>query len=79
MRTEANLKTPLFQGHGEDDAVVDIKFGERSYEEMKKLDMDVEFHKYQGLGHGADPEELNDLGEWFKKRIGDGKVPEAKA
>jgi len=63
MRSDANLKTPLFQAHGEDDTVVNIKFGELSHQELKKLDMNVEFHKYPDMGHEANPQELKDLGE----------------
>jgi lysophospholipase I len=73
MRSDANLKTPLFQVHGEDDTVVNIKFGELSHQELKKLDMNVEFHKYPDMGHEANPQELKDLGAWIKARIGVGE------
>ena len=79
MRSDANMKTPLFQAHGIDDGVVKFKFGELSYEEMKKLDMDVEFHKYPGMGHEANPEELKDLGAWIKARIGTDVEPKSQA
>lgn len=79
MRSDANMKTPFFQAHGIDDGVVKFKFGELSYEEMKKLDMDVEFHKYPGMGHEANPEELKDLGAWIKARIGTDVEPKSQA
>jgi predicted esterase len=79
MRSDANLKTPLFQAHGEDDGVVNFKFGEMSHQEMKKLDMDVEFHKYPGMGHEANPQELKDLGAWIKARIGAGEESKSQA
>lgn len=69
MRTDANLNTPLFQAHGEDDVVVDIRFGEMTHVALKELGINVEFHKYESMGHEADPEELNQLGEWISKRI----------
>jgi predicted esterase len=78
MRSDANMKTPLFLAHGVDDSVVRVKFGEMSYEELKKLDVDVEFHKYPGMGHEANPEELKDLGAWIKARIGTDAVPKSE-
>jgi predicted esterase len=70
MRTDANLKTPCFMAHGEDDGVVQYKFGEMSYENLKKLGVDVEFHKIEDMAHEAQPEELNLLGAWLKQRLG---------
>lgn len=67
MRTEANAKTPLFQAHGEDDMTVNYNFGYLSHMFLKKLGINTEFHKYEGMGHEAQPDELNDLGEWLKK------------
>ena len=79
MRSDANLKTPLFQAHGEDDGVVNIKFVEMSYQEMKKLNINVEFHKYPDTGHEANPQELKDLGAWIKARIGGAEEPKSQA
>jgi predicted esterase len=73
MRSDANLKTPLWQAHGVDDGVVNFKFGQQSHEEMKKLGMDVEFHKYDGMGHEANPQELKDLRKWITDKIGSGE------
>ena len=69
MRSDANLKTPMLQAHGNDDVVVDVKFGELSYQVLKKLNIDVQFHKYDDMGHEAYPEELDKLGEWIKERL----------
>ena len=66
MRTDANLKTPLFMAHGEDDMVVNYKFGEMSYERLKKLGVNVEFHKIEDMAHEAHPDELKLLGTWLK-------------
>jgi predicted esterase len=79
MRSDANMKTPLFLAHGMEDGVVKPKFGEMTYEELKKLKVDVEFHKYPDMGHEANPEELKDLGAWIKTRIGTDLVPKAEA
>ena len=69
MRTDANLKTPMFQAHGEDDVVVKFNFGEMSYLALQKLGINVDFHKFEDMGHEAQPEELNSLGEWLKERV----------
>jgi len=55
--------------HGEDDGVVQYKFGEMSYETLKKLGVDVEFHKIEDMAHEAQPDELNLLGAWLKQRL----------
>jgi predicted esterase len=68
MRTDANLKTPFFQAHGTDDMVVNFKFGEMTYNAMKKMGIDVEFHKIEDMGHEAQDDELRLLGKWLKDR-----------
>lgn len=69
MRTDANLKTPFFQAHGTDDVVVNYKFGEMTFQALQKMGIDVEFHKIEDMGHEATPEELEFLGDWFKRRL----------
>lgn len=69
MRTDANLKTPLFQAHGEDDVVVNFKFGQMTYLALQKMGINVDFHKFEDMGHEVQPEELNVLGEWLKERV----------
>jgi len=76
MRSDANLKTPFFQAHGRDDFVVNFRFGEMTHQTLKSLGVDAEFHAYNGMGHEAQPEELNALGEWLKARIGSGETTE---
>jgi hypothetical protein len=49
--------------------VVKYKFGEMSHENLKKMGVDVEFHKIEDMGHEAQPDELNLLGEWLKARL----------
>ena len=69
MRTDANLKTPLFQAHGTGDMVVNFKFGEMTYNTMKKMGIDVEFHEIEDMGHEAQDDELRLLGIWLKERL----------
>jgi acetyl esterase/lipase len=74
MRSDANLKTPMFQAHGVDDNVVNFKFGEMSYHALKKLGVNVEFHRYEGMAHDAFPEELKHLRQWIKERLDTSEV-----
>jgi predicted esterase len=69
MRTDANLKTPLFMAHGTDDNVVKFKFGELSHLALTKMGVNVEFHKIEGMDHTSDLDELNMVGEWIKERL----------
>ena len=69
MRSEANLKTPMFQAHGEDDVVVNFKFGEMTHLALQKMGIDVDFHKFEDMGHETSPEELNILLEWLKEKV----------
>ena len=69
MRSDVNLKTPMFQAHGDSDPVVDFKFGRSTHEKLKSLGIDAEFHTYKSMGHEAQQEEMNDLGKWLKAQI----------
>lgn len=69
MRTDANLKTPFFQAHGTADMVVKFEFGEMTYNALKNMGIDVEFHEIEDMGHEACPEELRFLGDWLKQRL----------
>ncbi|KAK2879995.1 hypothetical protein FQN49_000688 [Arthroderma sp. PD_2] len=63
-----NQKTPLFMGHGDIDNVVKLEYGEVTAKILKDMGVGVEFHKYPGLGHSGDPDEIQDL-EKFLDRV----------
>ncbi|OOQ85160.1 Acyl-protein thioesterase 1 [Penicillium brasilianum] len=73
-----NKKTPFFLAHGEDDEVVKFAYGEKSADMLKEIGLeDVSFNVYSGLGHSADPVEIDDLEKFLEKTIpaeGDGKA-----
>jgi len=73
---------PIFWGHGAADPLVTFAIGRASVEFLKTILglsavphdapdaaslKGVMFREYPGLQHGAAPEELADLNEWFKK------------
>jgi predicted esterase len=69
MMSDANKKTPMFQGHGDADMVVNYKFGEMTAEALQKLGVTVDFHTFPDMGHEADPDELNLLRDWMGNRL----------
>ncbi|KAG2418959.1 hypothetical protein HFD88_002062 [Aspergillus terreus] len=73
-----NKSTPFFLGHGLEDEIVPHQFGALSVEKMKAFGLeDVSFKSYPGLGHSADPDEIEDLEAFLNKTIppeGDGQT-----
>jgi lysophospholipase I len=78
MRSEANMKTPLFLAHGMEDMVVDFIFGKMSYLALKAMGIDVQFEEFEDLGHSADETELRMVRNWIKKTIDTGDEQEEK-
>ncbi|EED15364.1 phospholipase, putative [Talaromyces stipitatus ATCC 10500] len=62
-----NAKTPFFVAHGYEDPVVKYEFGDMTQKRLKGMGFDVEFHSYRGLGHSADPQEIEDLETFMAK------------
>ncbi|KGY15138.1 hypothetical protein PABG_11917 [Paracoccidioides brasiliensis Pb03] len=64
-----NKKTPVFMAHGDEDPTVLLDWAEGSAEELRKLGMTVDFYKYPGMTHSADPLEIQDLQRYLEKVI----------
>ena len=62
--SDANVLTPIFMGHGRQDAVVDIGRGKASCEMLRALGYAVEWHEYP-MGHSVCMEEIEDLNRWL--------------
>lgn len=61
---------PVFLGHeGEDDSVP-LRLGRMSAECLGKMEMDVEWREYRGLGHWYSEEMLGDVVGFLKGRSG---------
>lgn len=57
--TGVNAKTPIFQGHGTADPVVNFEFGKLTHELFKELGFEnIRFESYPGMAHNASEEEL---------------------
>ena len=54
-------KIPLFLGHGVEDQKVPVGFGREAVSYLKHLDVNVECHEYDGLGHWYSGAMLSDL------------------
>jgi phospholipase/carboxylesterase len=65
-RSDANVLTPIFMGHGQQDDVVDITRGKASRDALRALGYEVEWHEYP-MAHSVCMEEIQDLGRWLVK------------
>lgn len=68
-RSDANAFTPIFMGHGQQDAMVDIERGKSSREMLRALGYTVEWHEYP-MGHSVCMEEIADLNRWLLDVLG---------
>ncbi|KAK6863382.1 Acyl-protein thioesterase 1 [Candida tropicalis] len=57
--SSANLDTPIFQGHGTADPVINYQYGKKTSEFFKELGFkNLDFQTYPGVQHSASDEEL---------------------
>ncbi|WPK23412.1 hypothetical protein PUMCH_000652 [Australozyma saopauloensis] len=57
----ANFDTPVFQGHGTDDPIIALKYGEHASDFYKNLGFKKwDFRSYAGVPHSTNDEELVD-------------------
>ncbi|KAI1815410.1 acyl-protein thioesterase-1-like protein [Poronia punctata] len=75
QESNVNQDTPVFMAHGSVDTVVPTPFGKMSYEALKKLNYPVTMKLYNGMGHSACQEELDDVETFLLTRLpqGEGK------
>jgi predicted esterase len=64
-----NKETPLFLGHGDSDPLVLPQWGQKTAEVLKSEGWNVELKMYRGLGHSADPQEIDDVEKYLNDRI----------
>ncbi|KAM0354377.1 hypothetical protein ACHAPU_001421 [Fusarium lateritium] len=74
--SEAFRSTPIFLGHGQDDAYVDIELGREVRDVLSRIGFSVEWKEYLGAeqeGHWIkSPEEVDDLLEFLAKHVNGG-------
>ncbi|KAK1768808.1 hypothetical protein QBC33DRAFT_448385 [Phialemonium atrogriseum] len=66
---ELNRATPILMAHGTADAVVGFPVGRMSYEMVKQRGYNVTMKIYEGMGHDACPEELDDIEAFLRERL----------
>lgn len=60
---------PLLQIHGDADELVDMKWGQDSFEQLKSLGVQGEFHVQQKLGHSINRRGIAIIKEWIEKHL----------
>lgn len=65
-RSDANVLTPIFLGHGRQDDVVELARGTASRDALRALGHEVEWHDYP-MAHSVCMEEIEDLGRWLSR------------
>lgn len=66
-----NKETPVFQGHGEADPLINVDFGRQTADLYKGLGFgNYTFKTYGGVAHSANEEELGDVVKFMKGVIG---------
>ena len=64
-----NKQTPIFMGHGDVDPLVKTKWGMETAKRLQEWGWSVEIKTYPGLGHSADPKEIDDLEAYIQQRL----------
>jgi phospholipase/carboxylesterase len=67
-RGEANLDVPIFQAHGEHDAMVAFERGLAARDALRELGYPVSFKSYP-MQHEVCLEEAHDAGSWLGRRL----------
>jgi phospholipase/carboxylesterase len=67
-RNPANLKLPVFVGHGTADPMVPFFLGEHLTDRLRRMGHPVESHSYP-MPHAVCPEEIADLSAWLRKTL----------
>jgi predicted esterase len=70
LLNQANAATPIFQAHGEIDAIVRHSWAVKSRDILRsKYGREIEWHSYPNLEHSADPQEIDAMQKWMEQRI----------
>lgn len=69
VMSEANKNTPILMCHGEQDKVVDYKYGQMSYELIKTMHNNIVLKSYPNMGHTGSVEEMFDIMAFLAQRL----------
>ena len=65
-RQPIQQNTALFMAHGDEDAVIPLRYGRQSADLLKNLGYPVEWRDY-GMGHEVCWGEIRDIADWFRR------------
>ncbi|KAK6726242.1 hypothetical protein RB195_004517 [Necator americanus] len=65
----ANLATPIFLGHGSNDFLVPLTFGQLTERMIKTFNPNVQLRVYNGMAHSSCAEELRDVKNFINERV----------
>lgn len=68
-KPEVNKDTPILMAHGTVDPVVNFQLGKKSCEMLKGLGYKPTLKVYEGMGHSACPEELDEVEAFLRSRL----------
>ncbi|XP_072931056.1 lysophospholipase-like protein 1 isoform X2 [Epargyreus clarus] len=71
LKTTADKLPPLLQIHGDSDELVDLSWGQTTFNELKACGVQGEFHIMERLGHSINKRGMNIIKEWLEKRLPD--------
>ena len=56
-------------GHGNADPLVRYEWGQQTVSILEEMGWKVDFRTYNGLGHSADPKEIDELEAYLAERL----------
>ncbi|CAK9293488.1 unnamed protein product [Gordionus sp. m RMFG-2023] len=63
-----NKDIPIFQAHGKMDNVVNYHFGQRTHDEIKKFNPNIQLHSYP-IEHRSDEKEMEDVKKFISEKL----------
>ncbi|KAK0423960.1 hypothetical protein QR680_008430 [Steinernema hermaphroditum] len=63
----ANLQTKILLGHGSNDFLVPLTFGQMTQAAIKEFNPNVELKVYPGMQHSSCPQEMSDVKKFIEK------------
>ncbi|CAH2103166.1 unnamed protein product [Euphydryas editha] len=70
-KSNKNVSVPLLQIHGNADDLVDISWGQATFNELKALGVQGEFYVMERLGHSINKRGLHIIKDWIEKLLPD--------
>lgn len=65
----ANKNVPIFMGHGDQDFLVPLTFGQMTQAYIKAFNPNVEMRTYENMGHSSCQSELDDVKSFLMQRL----------